>query len=828
MNSEIKTLQSATAACSKIAPLWSLENYVAVNPFLGFTHLPFEKAAGKLKQVGADMTMPISFYLEEMERNKITFADLENAIHKSDFQSTQAKDFVELAQKQVNETNFPQLITVVDMIEQLEDEKWSVFIVDRITSWASSYFDKGQALWNTSSKKCDLFESWLNEALVDRTPMIAGIKNFHTLLQEIPKQADEAILHCVEILQIPAGGQETYFHALLMRAGGWSSYCSGIDWDNSLYGGSIDHKKNFLAILLAWEVAILKGLPHEKIASYWVKFKEKLPVIQNSFDIDKTQQIQLCLQNAHDIAAQRALIEKLNGKSAVETHSETAIKAQAFFCIDVRSEVYRRNLELITPEIETKGFAGFFGMAIDYKPVAQTTSENQCPVLIPAGLKVKDAFDSTSDFSKVFEAKKVQQQYTKSWKSFKSGAVSGFSFVTSLGLTYIPKLITDSFGLTRPVTHPNQQGMNKTLEEQKTVELDIAFDDQVALGKGALTAMSLTSGFAPLILFIGHGSTTVNNPHATGLDCGACGGRTGEVNTKVAAKILNNPEIREALVGHGIHIPKETFFLGGLHDTTTDELIIYNQGLVPAMHANSFREIKSWFQQAGQATRTERATRFGSTAKTRTNQSVQFRSKDWSQVRPEWGLAGCDTFIIAPRSKTKKISLEGKSFLHDYTWQEDKNGAVLTAIMSAPMVVTSWINLQYYASTVDQKTFGAGNKTLHNVVGGFGVIEGHGGDLKTGLPLQSVHDGTTFQHLPSRLNVVINASLEAMNSVIASNESVRNLCDNAWIHLLAMDDEGKISHRYKGNQVWESIDDKITVSSIESEKLEQFCSELND
>ena len=185
--------------------------------------------------------------------------------------------------------------------------------------------------------------------------------------------------------------------------------------------------------------------------------------------------------------------------------------------------------------------------------------------------------------------------------------------------------------------------------------------------------------------------------------------------------------------------------------------------------------------------------------------AISYRSKDWSQTRPEWGLAGCSSLIIAPRERTKGINLGGRSFLHSYIWKKDEGFSVLELIMTAPMVVATWISLQYYASTVDNKTFGSGNKTLHNVTAGVGVLEGFSGDLRVGLPLQSIHDGENYQHEPLRLNVIIEAPIKAMNTVLEKNLSIRNLCDNGWLHLLAMNDQGKISYRYTGNLNWEEV-----------------------
>jgi uncharacterized protein YbcC (UPF0753/DUF2309 family) len=181
---------------------------------------------------------------------------------------------------------------------------------------------------------------------------------------------------------------------------------------------------------------------------------------------------------------------------------------------------------------------------------------------------------------------------------------------------------------------------------------------------------------------------------------------------------------------------------------------------------------------------------FGPTKNTK--KFVQKRAIDWSQVRPEWGLAGCHSFIIAPRQRTKGMDLEGKSFLHSYNWKNDDGYTILESIMTAPMIVTSWINLQYYASTVDNKRLGAGNKTLHNVTGGVAVLEGSKGDIRIGLPFQSIHDGQNYQHLPHRLHVIIEAPKDAVLSILKKHPNVQELFDNNWIKLLLINNQGQL------------------------------------
>ncbi|MEP1086530.1 MAG: putative inorganic carbon transporter subunit DabA, partial [Algoriphagus sp.] len=298
---------------------------------------------------------------------------------------------------------------------------------------------------------------------------------------------------------------------------------------------------------------------------------------------------------------------------------------------------------------------------------------------------------------------------------------------------------------------------------------------------------------------------TVNNPHATGYDCGACGGHTGEANARVVAEVLNNKKVRSALVADNLLIPTNTIFLACLHDTTTDEVSIFNEYDVPAARKEELNSLQRSLVQASQATRTERSLRMSAEKSSSIDQMILGRSKDWSQTRPEWGLAGCSTFVVAPRQRTKAVNLEGKSFLHSYEWKNDPGFSILELIMTAPMVVTSWINLQYYGSTVDNKTFGSGNKTLHNVTAGLGVLEGYSGDLRVGLPWQAIHDGEKYQHQPEKLTVVIEAPIEAINVILSKHQSVRDLVDNGWIYLMVMNEEGKVTHKYSGGLQWDSI-----------------------
>ena len=180
--------------------------------------------------------------------------------------------------------------------------------------------------------------------------------------------------------------------------------------------------------------------------------------------------------------------------------------------------------------------------------------------------------------------------------------------------------------------------------------------------------------------------------------------------------------------------------------------------------------------------------------------------RNWAEVRPEWGLAGCAAFIAAPRGVTRAADLGGRAFLHGYDWRADTGFATLELILTAPVVVASWISLQYYGSAVAPEVFGGGNKLIHNVVGGIGVVEGNGGMLRAGLPWQAVHDGTRARaRAAAPLGDDRGADSEAIADILARHDAVRALFDNGWLHLFALE-EGRIAARYRRGLAWQTQD----------------------
>jgi uncharacterized protein YbcC (UPF0753/DUF2309 family) len=719
--------------------------------------------------------------------------------------------------------------TIAEVLDRLSagDRQASrtAFMVDEISRWCAGYFDEGQASWQMPERALGPWAAWRETMRHDRNAEAMGIRGFRRLVAGLPEDPVAAIGHIVAAIGIPERALTDYLHRALFDIGGWAAYVRYLVWDNNLYGRDDNRLVELLAIRMAWGYALFRQRDDVAFQTAWAAEMQQAAELPDDAGLsaDPELAIDLLFQDAYEIAWQQQLLGKLARDGAAPQPFALPKQAarppvQAAFCIDVRSEVYRRALEQVVPGAETIGFAGFFGYPIEYVPIGRETGGAQCPVLLTPAFTITETVNGASaeEETEVLGLRLLRRRAAKAWKSFKQSAVSSFTFVEAMGLAFAPKLVGDAAGLTRTVSDPNTDGLDAGVIGRLGPRLDplvvggrmtgLNPQQRLAQAEAVLRGMSLTGNFASLVLLAGHGSTTANNPHASGLDCGACGGHTGEANARIAADILNDPAVRIGLRAKGINVPDDTWFLGTLHDTTTDDVTIFDRDRVPAALRAELADLDQWLARASALARRERARFLDLDAPAGDiDAQVLRRSRDWAQVRPEWGLAGNGAFIAAPRKRTAGIDLGGRSFLHDYDWKQDNGFGVLTLIMTAPMVVASWINLQYYGSVVNNNVWGAGNKVLHNVVGTLGVLEGNGGDLKTGLAWQSVHDGTRFLHEPLRLNVFIEAPIEAMTSIIMKSQTVRELVDNQWLHLWAMDDEGRVAHRYVGGGEWQAV-----------------------
>ena len=340
---------------------------------------------------------------------------------------------------------------------------------------------------------------------------------------------------------------------------------------------------------------------------------------------------------------------------------------------------------------------------------------------------------------------------------------------------------------------------------EQLARLGFSLDEQVNFVIQALSSIGLNKNFSRFILLVGHGSSSENNPYESALDCGACGGNHGITNARALAQMANKPKVRTRLREQGFAIADDAWFIPALHDTTTDQIQLFDIDAIPSSHVVYLDRLRDGLNSASHMCAQERIPNLQPAPTASINPGEAQRkamrnAMDWSQVRPEWGLSGNAYFIIGRRDLTQTFSLDGRAFLHSYDYQVDPRSRLLENILTGPLVVGQWINMEHYFSTVDNERFGSGSKVYHNVAGRFGVMTGNLSDLRTGLPSQTVLEQGRPYHQPIRLVTIIEAPFEHARDAIERVVTVKHLVRNGWIRMVIIDPEQNIAHIYDNDE----------------------------
>jgi len=761
---------------NRIPPLWDLRNYVAVNPFLGFAGVPAAEAVRVVTDgLGARVLPGLDFYRARWKAGAFGGADLSPAARRAGCEP-RALEAILAGTCPMPVRSGTRVLTFAERHDRAHGTDWHDLVIRSAARWCAVHASGGGSSWALPDGR-GLFASWLEAARADRSLDIAGLRGFRAWVGRLPVTPAEAIAATLAGLGVPPADREAYLYRLLGGLYGWASYLRRASWEKGVDDpGAV---ADLLAIRVCTDgaVADLAGRPAGQRAT-------PAPAVVED------EVVQMVFQDALEDGFVRTLLGRF---AAPPPAPKSRPAVQAVFCIDVRSEPLRRHLEAQSPAVETRGFAGFFGVTLDWQ--AGGGSSARCPVLLKPGITLRPTCGSSPGAP------------SGGLKHVQTAPAAAFSFVEVLGLAYGLGLAADALAAVPPAAHG--EGTDPFGLDPDGAGGGIPPDARLDLAAGILKNMGFRNSFARLVLLCGHEGRSANNPHAAGLDCGACGGHGGAVNARVAAAVLNDSAVRAGLPARGWVVPTDTHFVPGVHDTSVDEVRLLDIDRLPPGHATDLDQLRGWLAAAGIAVRGGRAAALGLGGKPAgvLRRLLARRARDWSEVRPEWALARNAAFIAARRGRTRGANLEGRAFLHEYDAAADPDDAVLTLILSAPMVVASWINLQYFASTVDNGVFGSGDKALHNRVGTLGVVLGNGGDLRTGLPLQSVHAACgRWYHEPLRLQVVVEAGRERIDRVLAAAPSVRELVENGWVRLFALSPEGSETSRWVPGQGWERVD----------------------
>ncbi len=480
-------------------------------------------------------------------------------------------------------------------------------------------------------------------------------------------------------------------------------------------------------------------------------------------------------------------------------------RAQFIFCIDEREESLRRALEEQHQAYETFGTAGFFGVAIDYQGLYDRGAVPYCPVVVTPAHEVHERpIDSAVERDRSSKARRDFGLGLEGWARRASQTLSG-GFGTSLllgpfaGLKTIARILAPRVSLLigtqmaaslAPPPTTRLSAIRTTDEDAGDGRKPVGFSLKESTDRvfNALHNIGLVKNFAPIIVVLGHGSTSLNNPHESAHDCGACGGRRGGANARLFADLVNRADVRDALRQRGVEIPADTWFVGGLHDTADDGVRLSDLHTIPDFARAAFEEAVAALETARRHDARERCRRYENISLDDTPENallhVEGRASHLAQPRPEYGHCTNSIAIVGRRQFTRGLHLDRRPFLISYDPTIDPNDAILERTLAAVGPVGAGISLEYYFSSVDNEVFGCGTKLPHNVTGLVGIMNGHMSDLRTGLPLQMVE-----LHEPMRLLLMVDATPEALLGVAGRQAEVAELVTKEWVQLVSVHPE---------------------------------------
>lgn len=747
------------SAAQAIGKTWPLYSFVTANPLSGYEDAHFLEAVEQAGNLWDAQVLPAAkIFRQAWEEGRIDPDEIQKILRENG--KTESPEH----SLEAMETELPE--------EHLNPQHE----LDRLTvKWVALFMDEGLAAWPMPFKEMGFYTAWRKLIVYDE-----DINEHFTV--KIPIQPEEALSQVLE--EFEEEDRQKILERHLAALPGWAGFIKYRMENNSIWNQEypIDLLQ-YLAVRL-WMASCIGAplIPDEK-------YKKDPDLLA----------LKYCWLEAWERTWQKRFFKKLKRNSKTTPEKSKAVPdVQLVFCLDSRSEVLRRLLEA-RGNYETFGSAGSFGILMDYQNPESGLINKASPAMVPSQFIVHE--EPSPKYHK--EAKKYREEgkrlgtYAYFLKRMKNILPSAFGFVEGSGFYYGFFMLLRIFNPVKAdrLMLRHQEGLEKIYDahispigQEEGEYDDIPLSTQVGLVKAAFDSCGWRT-FAPLVVFTGHASHSANNPFYSSLDCGACAGNPGKRNARALARLANSKAVRKELrEKHDIQIPGNTLFMAGEHITSTDHVELFDTE-VPESHRETLHRLRQDLLEVKKSMTRERLNE--------PKKAVSWarrKAYSWSESRPEWGLSGHAGYIIGPRSLSRNDEYSD-CFLSSYDWEIDSDGSILKGIMQGPLLVCQWISNHYYFSTVDNEVFGGGSKITLNITGKYGVVQGNGSDLKMGLPLQSLMStDDKVYHYPLRLSTLIQAPKRYITEILESDDKLRSLLDNGWIHLFVMDPE-------KNNQI---------------------------
>ncbi len=806
-----------------------IKDFIHHNTLHAVQHLPFhEGVALASKMFGARSYMPMEYYLQMYLQGRIKNHGIDWALSRTG-NTKEDQERLKLAMFiQDKNSHYPPISLANHGIRNAWAKKLeldlSTLVHPILFRLLGNFLDQGISRWTLPKDGESFWDCVMRLAqnsLIPLYPLQEPI-----VRKPLTQTPDQVIQICLDKMVGASDLYEQYLLEMLLAHPGWAGMVRIVEeTPRSLLDSRNISLKQMIAVEILCELAFVhkyKGENFANIAS--IQLTENTTLLKKGLPSPEIPLILKLWHEAMEWSLHTELLTALKPEQQKAHKPQTKPNVQAFFCLDDRECSLRRHLEEIDPNIETFGAAGFFGIDFLYQGLDDAYPVAQCPVIItPKHLILETGGEKPEKDSK---ADDISHMHFKS-HSF----LRGWLYTQTLGIGYAARMVWDVF---RPGSKlPKLKSLSEIeahsqlhlLRENDTPTKDgyllgFSFTEMADRVGGLLTNIGLTRHFAPLVVVVAHGSSSVNNPHFAAYDCGACAGKPGAPNARAFAWMANHEEVRRILFDRGIDIPGGTRFVAALHNTSRDEITYFDNHLLKQNPAEGLAEFQKVMVEALQKNARERCRWFELAPKSNTvekaHDHVTARASSIFEPRPEYNHSNNLYCIIGRRKLTRDLFMDRRAFLHSYDPNTDPMGNIMVRILSAIIPVCGGINLEYLFSRVDNSVYGAGTKLPHNVIGLLGVANGVEGDLRTGLPQQMIE-----VHEPARLLIVAEQSTAILDKAVANIGDLKEWLDNEWIRLVSSNPATQEQFLYNKDG-WEAVDlptDCANPSAQSSEKI---------
>jgi len=729
---------------------------------------------------------------------------------------------------------------------------------DVLIKLCAAFLDQGFARWPLPRRDDGLFAALASlfgseQALAEL--WLADLPLELMRIEQAKLRPIDSILESLDLLGVPEAEWEAYLTATLLALRGWAGMIRQVALRSDAVAHPIppDSHLDYLAVRLLLERMALEWVARDALgyegrladlreaALAATPAHETAVVDQRAFQVFQLAQV-LGWLPAHlaslskqewttlisEIEAFPAIERRRILHAAYERHYRVQVldaiaqharrpaerpanpRFQVVCCLDEREESFRRHLEELAVDVETFGVAGFFNVPIYYRGAADAHYVPLCPIVVKPQHWIREEVVESLDTVHATRAKTrralglVLHGAHVGSRTFLGGALltAGLGALATIPLVtrvLFPRLaarirrLAGKMVQPPPLTYLTLERKSETPGSEGE-HLGFTLEEMTRMAERLLRDIGLTSGFARLVVILGHGSFSLNNPHNSAYNCGACGGGCGGPNARAVAQILNDTRVRDELERLGIAIPAQTLFVGGWHNTCNDAVTFFDLDRLPKSHAAEFERVCREINEACDRNAHERCRRFVSAPLNMSfaaaRRHVEARAEDLAQTRPECGHATNALCIVGRRSRTRGLFLDRRAFLTSYDpAQDDADNTILTRLLQAAVPVCGGINLEYFFSYIDNVGYGCGTKLPHNVTSLLGIMDGHASDLRPGLPWQMVEI-----HEPVRLLFIIETTPERMLRIMDRNPAIKQICMNGWVQVATLSPEGAQIH----------------------------------